>query len=290
MLYFSNSPKINAHEHIRAGFDFTIYEQVMDTFNIRKVFLMATGSQKGNVGYEPHQDHLGKIKKDHPEKVEMFITVSHFSDNCMKQFESGLKHEPIGLKLLNGHPSFGIEPLDSPRLMPLYEKCAKRDMIVLTHWQLNLNQTYWISLKNTLSAFPDVTFVMAHLGVAQNRFSGLAGLLNKFENLYIDCSWGGYFRRFIREVDWEPERFRNFYEAFSHRILWGTDQVMSKGHTSQFLIWQHATELAILERETYKGWQKYFPKRHVFGMNLNETALSNILFKTPMEVLKRTGR
>jgi len=191
---------------------------------------------------------------------------------------------------MNGHPSFGLLALDSPRLIPLYERCVKEGIMVLVHWQLNLDEDHWQQLERVLLMFPQLTFVVAHLGVAQAKLGRLAALLNTHDNLYLDCSWGGYFSKFVREVDWEPERFKDFYSQYSQQICWGTDQVMGPGHTAHFLSWQHATEIALLERPTYRGWQKYFANRQVFGLGLDQESLDDIFYKTPKEILKRIGR
>jgi len=286
MLYLSKRPKINVHEHIQAGFDFKKYIEVMETFNIEKVFLLATGTQKGNKGYEPHQEYLAKVKAKYPKKIEMFITIDHLKKSCIKDFEKGLKYKPLGLKLMNGHPAFTETSLLSANLIPLFKRCQKEGMIVLIHWQLNIKKENWDILDETLGKFPRVFFQLAHLGVAQANFSKLAGLLNKHNNLYLDCSWGGYFGRFVKEVDWESEKFNNFYSEYANRIAWGTDQVMSS-HTAKQLLWQHATEIAILEKNVYQGWQKYFPARDVFGLGLDEDTLDQIFYKTPQAILNR---
>ena len=284
MLYYSKRKKINTHEHIQKGFDFKKYIQVMDTFNIEKVFLLATGVTAGNEGYEEHQEHLVNLKKEYSDRIEMFVTVAHSRDNCIEQFEDGLKYNPIGLKLMNGHPAFGEIPLNHPRLLPLFERCEKEGKIVLIHHQLNLGEDRWKALDDVLSSFPNVVFQLAHLGVAQKQFVKLASFLNKHKNLYMDCSWGGYFQHFIKQVDWEPERFKLFYTAYADRISWGTDQVMHN-HTPKFLIWQHATEIASLALPKYKGWQKYFPKREVYGLGLDNDTLNKIFYETPLKML-----
>ncbi len=96
-------------------------------------------------------------------------------------------------------------------------------------------------------------------------------------------------RQFIRQVDWEPERFRDFYSECADRIGWGTDQIMVPGHTTELLLWQHTTEIAVLERSSYRGWQKYFPARELFGLGLNEGVLNKIFYNTPMSILEKLG-
>ena len=100
---------------------------------------------------------------------------------------------------------------------------------------------------------------------------------------------GGYFKHFVREVDWEPEKFRNFYTEYSDRIAWGTDQVMST-NTSNQLLWQHSTEIEVLEQSKYRGWQKYFSKREAFGLGLDNNTLNKIFYDTPKAILEKIGR
>ena len=289
MLYLSKRPKINVHEHIQNGFDFKRYISVMDTYNIEKVFLLATGTQKGNEGYEVHQKYLAKVRDEFPERVEMFVTVAHLRDDCLKQFERGLKYKPIGLKLMSGHPEMSDIPLNDKRIYPLFKRCHKEGMMALLHWQLNIKEENWEILRDTLETYPKVVFLLAHLGVGQGNFSKLAELLNKYDNLFLDCSWGGYFKYFVREVDWEPEKFRNFYTEYSDRIAWGTDQVMSR-NTSNQLLWQHSTEIEVLEQSKYRGWQKYFSKREAFGLGLDNNTLNKIFYDTPKAILEKIGR
>ena len=71
---------------------------------------------------------------------------------------------------------------------------------------------------NLLSANPKTSFISAHVASASENLKFVAGLLDRFPNLFVDISAR------IAELGRQPYSSRDFFVKYQDRILFGTDQ------------------------------------------------------------------
>lgn len=276
---------IDSHEHIREESNFKTFLDVMDTLGIAKVLLCATGSVPDNTGCEKHNKKLFKVKQEFPDRVICFPSIVHSTDDCVKIFNAYIKKGAEGLKLMIGHSDYVQEPADSPRMYKLYELCAKNKLPVLLHSNL-CYQNRLEEFERALKYFSKVKFIIAHFGILFNNLSKLAMLLNKYPNLYTDCSTGHAFFSYVRNIDWATDKYKDFFLTYKDRILWGSDQILWKNTSSEFLLRTFRLEFDVLEKEQYSGKLSWFPKRPVFGLNLSEDILKKIYLENPTKIFK----
>jgi predicted TIM-barrel fold metal-dependent hydrolase len=121
-----------------------------------------------------------------------------------------------------------VAPEDD-RLTPLYEICAEHKKIVLIHcgdapnfkdrpingYGFDVDEVSGLKrFAKVLKRFPEVTFVVPHLGLSE--IEGFVNLLNDHENLYLDTAMAisKYFPNIIK-TEWLTDH--------ADRILFGTD-------------------------------------------------------------------
>jgi len=80
----------------------------------------------------------------------------------------------------------------------------------------------YAGLERVLDGFGDVTWIAAHMAGSPEDLDFLRGLLDRHDNLVLDCSATKWM---VRELSRHPDRFRGFVEANPARVLFGTDIV-----------------------------------------------------------------
>lgn len=138
--------------------------------------------------------------------------------------------------------------LDDPRLSPVFDAAGKHGLVVVIHiadpiafftpldgqneyYECLLENPEWSFAgseffsfaehmrmqENILSAHPDTTFVIAHVGSCAEDLGFVGSLLERYSNLYIDIAAR------INELGRQPYAARAFFLRFQDRILFGTD-------------------------------------------------------------------
>lgn len=137
----------------------------------------------------------------------------------------------LGLRGVKLHPDIQGVALNDPRLMRAYEACRGRLMVLFHAGDNRYSYSNPAQIIPVLEAFPDVTFIGAHLGGYHVWEEAVPKLARKYENLYVDCS-SSFFRLNDRAL------FRSYIEAYgTDRVLFGSDYPM----------WDPRTESAILD-------------------------------------------
>jgi predicted TIM-barrel fold metal-dependent hydrolase len=168
-----------------------------------------------------------------------------------------------------------LHPND-PRLDPFWEKCAELKIPVSLHmadhpsaWRppdahqertpnfQQYNQygrdvpSYeeMLALRDrTLERHPKTRFICCHLGNQGNDLVSLAKVLDKFPNLYVDISARAY------ELGRQPRFAAKFMMKYRDRVLWGTDQGVSK---DMYLAWWRLFETPDEYMPGPAGWRLY---------------------------------
>lgn len=142
-------------------------------------------------------------------------------------------------------PAFGMHS-DDPRMDPIWAKCAELGLPVSLHvadpkwmylsmdekndglmnaytWRLDdqegiVDHEGMIRiLENTVKKHPNTTFIACHFANCSYDLEMLAGLLDRYPNLYVDNS-----ARYA-EICAIPRTAARFYEKYQDRIVYGTD-------------------------------------------------------------------
>jgi predicted TIM-barrel fold metal-dependent hydrolase len=227
---------IDVHEHIQNLAKAEELLRAMDRVGIDRLVLLPspieTLTLNGNstfTDYRPNVDEVLRIAEAHPDRFVPFCTVSPQDEDALEYFRDCHQRGGKGLKLYNGHSffyeTFGTT-LDSPRMMPIYAYAERNHLPVLFHVNA-IN--YGDELRRVLDAFPDLVVNVPHFMVSSTNLSVVEDFLNTYPNLYIDVSFGHtpYMSAGLRRISRNTEGFRQFFESYQDRILFGTDMVLT---------------------------------------------------------------
>jgi len=280
---------MDMHEHFRAGLDVARLLSVFDQYHIERIVFVPTGEGLHNTGYEHHTAALLEAARQFPDRIVPFGTVDVNGPDPDRVFAEQVRAGVRGLKLLIGYSKLFQEPINSPKMYRVYQVCREHRLPVLTHVNFDPvhEQPQQEQFEQTLRDFPDVTFIVAHLGNYgwDEGLDLLPELLARYPNLYFDCSMGRSFAAFARHIHWDPPRYRAFFQQFADRLVWGSDQVLTARSTPEHLENVLYTEFSLLSAETFIGRRPDFPDHPVTGLNLPPEVLEQILWETPRRIL-----
>lgn len=144
--------------------------------------------------------------------------------------------------------------LDAPLLRPVFRDAVDRGMGIMTHmgdpdtWYhgkyadaatYGTRDDHYAAWESVMGEYRHVPWVGAHMGGNPEDLGRLQGLLDRFENLVLDCSAT---RWMVREVSARRDATREFFIRNQDRILWGSDQVSGDDRGFDFLAsrwWAH---------------------------------------------------
>ena len=168
-------------------------------------------------------------------------------DKMVDKGARGLKvYKSLGLEIRE--PSGKLVPIDDPRLDPIWNKAGEFKIPVLMHstdptpfftpvdrfnerfeelnefpeWsfygpQFPPKDALMEQRENLLKKHPGTIFIFAHMGDNPENLEYLGGLLDRYENLYVDISSR------VPELGRQPFTARKFFIKYQDRILFGTD-------------------------------------------------------------------
>jgi predicted TIM-barrel fold metal-dependent hydrolase len=199
------------------------------------------------------------LQRDWPGRLH-FITVPAWQnptiDDWLRRLEMFYN---LGSRIIKFHVAPGTMHrrkmrLDSPELRPVINEAAARGMIFMTHlgdpeiWyrgryadakEYGTRDEHYRMWAGMLEEFRDRPWVGAHMGGNPEDLHRLQGLLDRYPNLYLDCSAT---RWMVREISQQREEARRFMIQNADRILFGTDQVSGDDRNFDFLasrFWAH---------------------------------------------------
>ncbi len=136
----------------------------------------------------------------------------------------------LGLQGIKLHPDIQGVALNDPRCMRMFEACRGRLMVLFHAGDDRYSYSNPAEILPVLRAFPDVTFIGAHLCGYRVWEEAVPMLAGRFDNLYVDCSSSSFAM--------ERSDFKRYIEAYgTDRVLFGSDYPM----------WDPRTEYRILE-------------------------------------------
>jgi hypothetical protein len=196
-----------------------------------------------------------------------FITVPKWGDGSPDWVEDWLVRLEafynLGSRILKFHASPGTMVmrgvrLDSPVYKPLFREIVDRRMVIMTHigdpdtWYANkygasaeliakygTREEHYRMWESLLEEYRGTPWLGAHLGGNPEDLARLQGLLDRFPDLWLDCSAT---RWMVREISARRDAARDFFINNRGRILFGSDQVSTDDRGFDFLasrFWAH---------------------------------------------------
>ena len=130
-------------------------------------------------------DFLAAVSAGHPGRLIPFGTV-HQDTPDMEEVVDGLYARGfLGVKL---HPDIQKVALNDPRLMRLFAACRGKLMVLFHAGDDRYSYSNPAEIIPVLEAFPDVTFIGAHLCGYRVWAEAAENLARRYDNLYVDCS------------------------------------------------------------------------------------------------------
>lgn len=228
---------INTHEHIESVKKADELVLAMDNLGIKKTVLIPSPAEtitlSGNnsfTRYDENVDEILKISQKYPDRFIPFCTISPLDDKAQEKFRDCHERGGKGLKLYNGHSLyygiFGI-PLDSEIMDPVYAYAEQERLPVLYHVNI---ANYGAELENILKKYPDLVVSIPHFMVSSIELQRVEHILDNYPNTYTDISFGyePYFASGFRRMSKNIKKYKDFFEKYPDRILYGADMVLTE--------------------------------------------------------------
>lgn len=291
-------PAINTHEHLLEVRHLDRYLPAARALQIKKTVIVAsprfTLFGKGEQG-EPSMSRNFETVLDaarrYPDEIVPFFTLSPDDPDPLARAKAHVAAGGKGVKLYTGHSNLHSQPLDDPKMMPVYAYLEEVGLPI--NWHINL--TKWSDeFEGVMKKHPKLNVMVPHFGVCfwnPERFMPkLAELMRKYPNLYVDTSLGtreilidGIYR-----MAEHKELFRRFFDEFQDRIVYGSDSVIT-GNREKTTSWyfkvilgtRDQLELDQFQFDLAEGYSRYFEKERdatgvVVGMGLPEGVMKKI--------------
>lgn len=274
------------HEHFRKGGNINLFLKLMKKFNIEKVVFVPTGKPPLNFGYKSNMEELFKIAKLHNEIIP-FATICESDPRSPKILKLAIKKGARGLKLIGYHPSFKAPPLTSKKMKKIFEICRNFELPVLIHINLNRYPQLIQQFEEILDEFNDVNFIAAHYAkLAKEKVKlGLCHqLLKKHKNLFIDTTMGGGTKVYLKNIHYQPNKYRKFLIKNKKRVVWGSDCILRKESKESVISALISTHIQVLEKKRFIS--ELAPEKiKLYGMNLPTKVLKYIYYENPRKLL-----
>lgn len=236
------------------------------------------------------------------------IDDPQWQERMLRQLEEDVKKGAKGLKI---YKSLGMFTQDSkgnrvrindPRIDPVWAKCGQLGIPVLIHaadprsfWQpIDKNNERWLELKlhpgrrhdndpvawETIIAeqhdifrkHPKTKFINAHLGWYGNDLKTLAGLLEKFPNMYTEIG------AVIAELGRQPRVAREFLIRYQDRVMFGKDSWVPEEYETYFRVLETADDYFPYHKRYHAFWKMY-------GLDLPDEVLKKIYYRNALKVI-----
>ena len=303
---------INSHEHLYKISHLPKYLKAAEATGIARTIFVASSSLTFMGSKEGRKDEMTdwstreilKASKTYPGKIIPFATLYTGDPKKMENLKKYVELGVQGLKLYSGHSNFYDRPLDDPEMMEVYAYCEEIGLPII--WHIRLDR-FADEFRTVLNAFPGLKVVVPHFGVAFYRptssiWARLEQLLDTFPNLSIDMSFGtrSILVHGLEIVSANHDLFRQFFEKYADRIVFGTDMVVT-GNREKTEPWVEAVIRAcrdVLEKDRYhffmaaKGSPYALTRANniygeLRGLNLPDEILEKIYVTNIEKILQR---
>jgi predicted TIM-barrel fold metal-dependent hydrolase len=173
-------------------------------------------------------DHLASIVARHPDRFIGFAHHQPFGENAADELRRAVTE--LGLRAYKVLAPRLDRPIEDMAAYPVWEVCAELDLPVVIHfgimgsgggiaWHENINP---LKLHNVAKDFPDVTFVIPHLGCAWVRET--LQLCWACRNVCVDTCGSNQWIRWVPGDLTVKQLIRKYVETIGpERLIFGTD-------------------------------------------------------------------
>jgi predicted TIM-barrel fold metal-dependent hydrolase len=291
---------IDAHCHLLAARHAKVWFETAEHYGIDDFITMS-----------PLEEALG-LARDWPGRLQ-FIAVPKWGevnyDDWMRRIDGFYN---IGSRIVKFHMAPGTMQqrqwrLDTPQVRKIIESVVARNMIVMTHlgdpetWyqgkytdtqKFGTREEHYRMWEAALASIPQHPWLGAHMGGNPEDLPRLQSLLDRFPNLYLDCSAT---RWMVREISARRDAAREFFIRNQDRIIFGSDQVSFDDRGFDFLAsrwWCHRK----LWETAYIGPSPIFdpdlpPENQptLRGLALPDGVLQKVYHDNAVKLLARVG-
>lgn len=307
-------PLIDIHGHLALGGGMEPEDalRVMDACNVRAIVNFDGGSGERLAAQQQKFASMGDRVIHFARLNWGWINDPDFSSHSAAQLEADVKAGARGLKISKilglylRDDSGKLVAVNDPRLDATWAKCGELGIPVAIHtadpdaFFLPLdghNEQYEALKRNPAWHFygkdfpsknelleqrndiirrhPETTFIGLHVANRAEDLAEVAGLLDRFPNLYVE------FGARVNELGRQPYTARRFFLEYADRILFGLDR-------SRLSSYQYRVYIRFLETE-----DEYFPftqgsglgRWRIYGIHLPDDVLKKVYFQNAERLL-----
>jgi predicted TIM-barrel fold metal-dependent hydrolase len=235
---------INIHEHIHRYTDADKWLDAMELCGVSTTIMLGSpeatfllSSPPGFNNYSKNNDAILYLEKKYDSKILAFPTIDPRDPNKLDVLKGELDKGAVGLKLFSGHtgeifpePMTTIYdylgPLDREDMFDVYEYCEENRVPIIWHIKLKWDYLY-NETRSVLSKFPNLIVNIPHFGVLGSNLTRLGVLMDEYEGVYTDISFGGFAYWSMQLASNNIEHYRAFVNKYHDRVMFGTDMVVT---------------------------------------------------------------
>jgi hypothetical protein len=243
---------IDFHCHLLAASHANDWFEAADHYGIRNFVTMT------------QLDEAVSLQRDWGHRLK-FIAVGHWGprnvpadwfDDYRRRVEAFYN---LGSRIVKFHAAPGTmamrgKRLDDDAFRPIFRDAIDRGMAIMTHigdpqtWydakytdvaKFGARDEHYAMWESLLREYKGVPWVGAHMGGNPEDLNRLQGLLDRYPDLWLDCSAT---RWMVREISARRDAARDFFIRNQDRLIFGSDQVSGDDRHFDFLasrFWCH---------------------------------------------------
>lgn len=128
-----------------------------------------------------------KFTKDNADKIGAFVWVKPASETVDEEFKELIMKNREFIYGIKVHPFHSMTAVDDKAMQPFLELAQELHLPVVAHTG-GCEEANAIHMYNAAKMYPDVDFVMVHMGLGTDNQEAI-NLLGKLPNLYGDTTW-----------------------------------------------------------------------------------------------------
>lgn len=240
-------PIVNVHESVASVAEIVKLQEVNKSVGVVHTVLQAipedllnfAGDDLSLSEVEENNAALKQVIDAYPQEFSYFCSIDPVDPSRTEALTECLNEGALGVKMYNGYSYAHLTALDDARLNDFYTALEEAGAILM----LPVNTTsYEEELRNMLTLHPDLTVICPHYCLSSKSLTRLTNLMNDFQNLYVDTSFGNveFAMEGFETISSNADGFKEFFTAFQDRILFGTDAVLTSDEEKTI---EWATEL-----------------------------------------------
>jgi predicted TIM-barrel fold metal-dependent hydrolase len=128
-----------------------------------------------------------QFARSHPDKIGALLWTKPATEGCNSQFEALVADNRDMIYGLKVHPYLSNISFGSPEVKGYIQLAQKYELVMVTHTS-NDDASDPKVVYEVAKKFPDVNFVMVHMGLATDNQDAIQ-LIPRLPNLYGDSTW-----------------------------------------------------------------------------------------------------